>query len=54
MGRTNRVETFLRHRITSEKQGGGQRTDEDCSIFGSVELFGRESFEAKINVAIQC
>ena len=48
------METFLRHRITSEKQGGGHRTDDDCSIFVNVELFGRESVEAKTNVTIQC
>ena len=48
------METFLRQRITSEKQGGGQRTDDDCSIFVNVELFGRESVEAKTNVTIQC
>ena len=48
------METFLRHRITSEKQGGGQRTDDDCSIFVSVELFGRESVEAKIIVVVLC
>ena len=42
------IETFLRHRITSEKQGGGHKTDDDCSIFVNVELFGLESVDAKI------
>ena len=42
------IETFLRHRITSEKQGGGHKTDDDCSIFVNVELFGLESVDAEI------